>query len=45
MLASEDYQAVNKKYRVGSLKDTFILCTSELGLEIDELEKKDGSKL
>lgn len=33
MLASEDYQDVNKKYRVGSLKDTFILCTSELGLD------------
>jgi hypothetical protein len=33
MLASEDYQAVNHKYRVGSLKDTFILCTSEVGLE------------
>lgn len=33
MLASEDYQAVNHKHRVGSLKDTFILCTTELGLE------------
>jgi len=32
MLASEDYQEVNKKYRVGSLKDTCILCTSELDL-------------
>lgn len=30
MLASDDYQAVNKKYRVPSLKDTCILCTSEL---------------
>ncbi|KAI4218674.1 MAG: hypothetical protein LQ349_008616 [Xanthoria aureola] len=33
MLASEDYQDVNKKYRVPSLKDTCILCTSELGIE------------
>ncbi|KAI9640491.1 hypothetical protein NHQ30_011237 [Ciborinia camelliae] len=30
MLASEDYQEVNHKYRVGSLRDTFILCTTEL---------------
>ncbi len=36
MLASEDYQAVNKRHRVGSLRDTFILCTSELGLEPDQ---------
>jgi hypothetical protein len=33
MLASEDYQAANHKYRVGSLKDTFILCTTEVGME------------
>lgn len=32
MLASEDYQEVNQKYRVGSLRDTCILCTSELDL-------------
>lgn len=32
MLASEDYQAVNHKHRVKSLKDTFILCTTELDL-------------
>jgi hypothetical protein len=30
MLASEDYQAVNAKWRVPSLKDTCILCTSEV---------------
>ncbi|KAE8443017.1 hypothetical protein EG329_002481 [Mollisiaceae sp. DMI_Dod_QoI] len=36
MLASEDYQDVNKKYRVPSLRDTLILCTSELGLGVDE---------
>lgn len=42
MLASEDYQEVNHRYRVGSLRDTFILCTSELAVE--EL-KGGGSKL
>ncbi|KAL9109267.1 MAG: hypothetical protein Q9227_006022 [Pyrenula ochraceoflavens] len=37
MLASEDYQEVNLKYRVPSLKDTCILCTSEVDLpEIGE---------
>lgn len=36
MLASEDYQAVNQKYRVPALKDTLILCTSELGLGSDK---------
>lgn len=33
MLASEDYQAVNLKYRVPSLKDTLILATSEILVE------------
>ncbi|KAH7378455.1 hypothetical protein DE146DRAFT_673137 [Phaeosphaeria sp. MPI-PUGE-AT-0046c] len=33
MLASEDYQEVNKRHRVGSLKDTCILMTSEVGIE------------
>lgn len=32
MIASEDYQEVNHKHRVGSLKDTCILMTSELDL-------------
>lgn len=32
MLASNDYQEVNHRHRVPSLKDTFILCTTELGL-------------
>lgn len=44
MLASEDYQAVNQKYRVPSLKDTFILCTSEIGLGVDGVGR-DGPKL
>lgn len=42
MLASEDYQEVNHKYRVGSLKDTFILCTTELDLLVSN---KGESKL
>lgn len=33
MLASEDYQEVNLKERVPSLRDTCILCTSELAVE------------
>jgi hypothetical protein len=33
MLASEDYQEVNQKSRVPALKDTCILCTSEIALE------------
>jgi len=45
MLASEDYQAVNHKYRVGSLKDTFILCTTELGLENEGLWTSVAPKL
>lgn len=32
MAASEDYQAVNHKHRIGSLRDTCILCTSEVDL-------------
>jgi len=43
MLASEDYQAVNKRHRVGSLRDTFILCTSEIAVE--ELMSGAGPKL
>ena len=34
MLASEDYQAVNHKDRLPALKDTCILCTSELDPEL-----------
>jgi hypothetical protein len=33
MLTSEDYQAVNQRHRVGSLKDTCILMTSEMGID------------
>ncbi|KAL8779383.1 MAG: hypothetical protein Q9203_001485 [Teloschistes exilis] len=34
MLAGGDYQAVNKRFRVGSLRDTCILCTSEIDVEV-----------
>ena len=34
MLASEDYQAVNHKDRLPALRDTCILCTSELAPEL-----------
>ncbi|MCJ1476160.1 hypothetical protein MMC13_004825 [Lambiella insularis] len=39
MLASEDYQEANQKWRVGSLEDTCILCTSELLLPVVEGSK------
>lgn len=42
MLASEDYQAVNLKYRVPSLRDTCILCTSEI--DIEEILEGKGEK-
>jgi hypothetical protein len=32
MLGAEDYQEVNKRYRVPALRDTFILATSEIGI-------------
>ncbi|KAL4791390.1 hypothetical protein BDV19DRAFT_393135 [Aspergillus venezuelensis] len=33
MLAGGDYQEVNRKYRLGALKDTFLLCTTEFDIE------------
>ncbi|KAJ5755696.1 hypothetical protein N7533_005239 [Penicillium manginii] len=33
MLAGDDYQAINEKYRLSALRDTFLLCTTELNLE------------
>lgn len=36
MIGSEDYQEVNKQHRVGALRDTCILMTSELDPEVDE---------
>ncbi|RMZ78188.1 hypothetical protein DV738_g3989, partial [Chaetothyriales sp. CBS 135597] len=46
MLASDDYQAVNLKYRVPSLRDTCILCTSEIAVEEELLvARKADAKL
>jgi hypothetical protein len=42
MAGSKDYQDVNKKYRVGALRDTFILCTMEIG-EDGELAGGSGA--
>jgi hypothetical protein len=42
MLASEDYQVVNHQHRIPALKDTFILCTTELDVSG---EHKGASKL
>ena len=33
MIASDDYQDANKKWRLPSLKDTLILCTTEVDLD------------
>ncbi|KAB8337151.1 hypothetical protein FH972_021455 [Carpinus fangiana] len=44
MLASEDYQAANERWRVGSLKDTCILMTSEVVLE-EELARGEGGRI
>ncbi|KAL2828314.1 hypothetical protein BJY01DRAFT_132790 [Aspergillus pseudoustus] len=38
MLAADDYQEVNRKYRLAALRDTFLLCTTEFDLE-DEAAK------
>ncbi len=43
MLQSEDYQEVNHKHRVGSLFDTAILMTSEIGIA-EMMEGKGGSE-
>jgi hypothetical protein len=46
MLASEDYQEVNLRDRVPSLRDTCILCTSEIAVEeILRAQGARGSKL
>jgi len=45
MLASEDYQEVNKKFRVPALRDTFILCTSEVRIQEIIKESREGAKL
>lgn len=40
MLASEDYQAVNHKDRLPALRDTCILCTSELDPEVGVVKSR-----
>jgi uncharacterized protein (DUF1330 family) len=45
MLASKDYQEVNKRHRVPSLKDTCILMTSEIALEEMLTNDKGKAKL
>lgn len=39
MLAGEDYQAINEKYRLTALRDTFLLCTTEFDVEEDTRAK------
>ncbi|EEP82284.1 conserved hypothetical protein [Uncinocarpus reesii 1704] len=41
MLAGEDYQEINSKYRLGALRDTMLLCTTEFDVE----ETPPNSKL
>ncbi|KAG4418382.1 hypothetical protein IFR04_008449 [Cadophora malorum] len=45
MLASEDYQDANQRYRVGSLRDTCILFTSEVGIEEMKRDVEEKAKL
>jgi hypothetical protein len=45
MLESEDYQEVNKRHRVPSLRDTCILMTSEIAVEESMREGKGAAKL
>ncbi|KIW71894.1 hypothetical protein PV04_00122 [Phialophora macrospora] len=40
MLAGEDYQGVNLRYRVPALQDTLILCTSEI--EVEDILEAEG---
>ncbi|KAK4120417.1 hypothetical protein N657DRAFT_683751 [Parathielavia appendiculata] len=43
MSASRDYQDVNREYRLGALKDTFILCCQELDDHGELAASKPGS--
>ncbi|KAI0525960.1 hypothetical protein F5B22DRAFT_588486 [Xylaria bambusicola] len=48
MAADNDYQGVNHKYRLGALKDTFIICVVEIspdGKLVCEAEKENKMKL
>ncbi|KAL1953599.1 hypothetical protein VTO42DRAFT_2546 [Malbranchea cinnamomea] len=39
MLAGEDYQEINSKYRLKALRDTFLLCTTEFDVEDEQRPK------
>lgn len=43
MASSKDYQEVNKQYRLGALKDTFILCCQEVNDNGDPVAAMSGS--
>jgi hypothetical protein len=45
MAGSKDYQEVNKEYRLGALRDTFILCCQEVDGDGELVAKSGGSKL
>ena len=45
MLASEDYQEVNLRDRVPSLRETCILCTSEISVQEMLKEQEEGGTL
>ncbi|KAK6811668.1 hypothetical protein RU639_012651 [Aspergillus parasiticus] len=45
MLAGEDYQRINEKFRLGSLKDTFLLCTTEFDVEETALPARGFSRI
>ena len=40
MLASGGYQEVSRRFRIPALRDTFILCTTEVGLEEGRVEAR-----
>ena len=33
MLAGEDYQEINRRYRLNALRDTVLICTKEIDIE------------
>ena len=45
MLRGEDYQKANHEFRVPALRDTFILCTTELAPEFGQIAEGQKSKL
>lgn len=45
MLRGEDYQKANHEFRVPALRDTFILCTTELAPELGQAAQGEKPKL